>query len=67
MGYRGRSAWRETTSEGRWPLNPERNVDQEFTEEDNTRETEEREGNRMIFLHTPAKQSCRLRESGGNT
>lgn len=49
------------------PMNPERNVDQEFTGEDNTQETEEREGNRMIFLHAPAKHSCRLRESGGNT
>lgn len=51
---------------GKWPMNLERNVDQEFTVEDNTQEKEAREENRMIFLHTPAKRSRRLRESGGN-
>lgn len=47
-------------------MNLERNVDQEFMEEDNTREKEQRRGERMIFLHTPAQHTCRLRESGGN-
>lgn len=51
---------------GKWPMNLERNVDQEFTVEDNTQEKEAREENRMIFLHTPTKRSRRLRESGGN-
>lgn len=69
-GVRGGSECRETTSEGKWPINLERNVDQEFTGEDNTRENEERrrEGkeNRMIFLHTPPKCSHRERDPGGN-
>lgn len=70
-GVRGGSECRETTSEGKWPINLERNVDQEFTGKDNTREREERrrggrKENRMIFLHTPPKCSHRERDSAGN-
>ncbi len=68
-GVRGREC-RETTSEGKWPINLERNVDQKFTGKDNTREKEERrrdgKENRMIFLLTPPKCSHRDRDSGGN-
>lgn len=66
-GVRGKEVHVERQQvKGKWPMNLERNVDQEFTEEDNTREKEEREENWMIFLHIPAKRSRRLRESGGN-
>lgn len=52
---------------GKWPINLERNVDQEFRGKDNTREKEEKmwreeKENRMIFLHTHTNQELSQRK-----
>ena len=62
-GVRGGRECRETTSEGKWPINSERNVDQEFTGRDNTQEERwrEKEGKQGdIPPHTPEKEKENL-------